>query len=281
MKNYFFIIGFILFLTSCQELPKNQTLQNSPAREISSEVYTEQIRAEKKRQAELDLPFRGFEHEKEIKIIAFGKPDSNCWAEIEKNKPDLVILTDLPDKGAKTIPEYRSVREKVPFMCNPNEEVKSEYLKEWPYAKQIIPENQNGTYHSKIFGNKKNQLQVIIVDQLETENKWTWLESELKKSTPLKILSGPLQNKDRLYKLIKKNNIKNLILLPSQGSISGLEKLENFNSVYQVQSTQRLPSSDSDFSNFGIIKMNWSTRSVQFKITRPQSENNQVVDIKF
>ncbi|MBC7464526.1 MAG: alkaline phosphatase family protein [Bdellovibrio sp.] len=188
-------------------------------------MYNALIKTDKKKQSELDLPFRGFDMDKQITTIATGScADQNqpqpIWATIEKNNPDIFIFSGdtlcvpRPDaKGSiseqyrklKMIPEFRSIREKVPFMAiwndhdyglvngggeNPDKELaRTEFIKHWSYLKTALTNKQKGLYHSKIFGSngvpgsrrkkgipKQKQVQVIVLDT-------RWDRSELKKNT--------------------------------------------------------------------------------------------------
>lgn len=267
-----------LVAISCQNLPKHNNLRRS----IASEDYQALIKSEKRRQAELDLPFRGFSMGKNLQTIAFGPAITDNWETIEKNKPELMILTTTPIKNLSKIPEYRSIREKVPFMCAPNSD-KTEFVKEWPYIKNIIPENQDGLYHSKIFGVKKNQIQVIITDQLNSEKKWSWLESELKKSTALKILTGPAEKREKIFSLIKKTRAKNLILIPHESTVTNFEKneIKDLGAIYEVKHQSRYISSEEEPVNFGLIKISWPTRAVQLEIRNTNNQKVQKIDLRF
>lgn len=274
------ILTSIVFFTSCQNAPKNMV---SPPKTITPSNYQAQIKSDKKRQAELDLPFRGFDADKNIKTIAFGSPETNCWEAIQKNNPELMILTSAPIRNLSNVPEYRSIREKVPFMCTPNADSKSDFIRNWPYVKNIIPESQNGIYHSKIFGTKKNQIQVIMIDQFDSELKWTWLENEFKKPTALKILTSPTQHREKLIGLIKKSKAKNIILLPNDRPVTTFEKTEikDLGSIYESFSATRSISANLEPVIFGIIKINWPEREAQLEIRNIEDQRVQVVSLKF
>lgn len=264
---------------SCQNLSK----PSIPIRNISSEAYQAQIKLDKKKQAELDLPFRGFGVDKNIETIAFGTAAINCWEAIEKNKPELMILTSSPIKNLSTVPEYRTIRENVPFMCTPNTEAKTEFIKNWPYVKNIIPDNQVGIYHSKIFGVKENQVQVIIIDQLDSEIKWSWLQGELKKTAAIKILTAPTQEREKIFSFLKKSKVRNLILLPHDSPISTFKKIEmnELSTIYEAQSQSRNISSESESENFGLIKISWPNREAQIEIRNINNEKIEMVTLKF
>jgi alkaline phosphatase D len=253
-------ILLLLFViaTSCQT-------KQTPAPPVplsSAQVLNNQVRSDKKRQAELDLPFRGFPIDQSLQTIAFGScADQDLpqpiWTTIEKNQPDLMIMlgnsvfaaspTQKPISEQyntmKRISEYRSIREKVPFMAiwddqdygqndagesNPEkEEAHQQFVKNWPYLRSVLSDKNGALYHSKIFGDKKNTLQVILLDtrtnrsdlkkneaqteeekltdpqpylpddskgkQILSETQWQWLESELKKPATFRIIGSPIQ----------------------------------------------------------------------------------------
>lgn len=274
----------VLLLTSCQTPPSESSVAapNSSA----SGTYHAQIKSDKKKQAELDLPFRGFNDEKNIQTIAFGSPETNCWDAIQKSNPELMILTSAPEKNLLKLPEYRSIREKVPFMCTPTADTKTDFIRNWPYVKNIIPESQNGIYHAKIFGTKKNQIQVIMIDQIDSDQKWAWLENEFKKPTALKILTGPTQNREKVLTLIKKAKAKNLILLPNDRPVSTFAKtdIKDLGSIYETTAVTRTVASEAAVTmptNFGLIRINWAEREAQLEIRNIEDQKVQVVELKF
>lgn len=278
MKRTLHILFISSLFASCQSTPTEAI----SARIIATEDYQSQIKLDKKKQAELDLPFRGFSYNnKAITSIAFGSPETNSWSTIENNNPELMILTSAPAHELKKHPEYRSIREKVPFMCSPHTDDAVKYLYEWPYAKRIIPENQNGHYHSRIFGEKKNELHVILMDDSKTDKKWSWLENELKKSTQFKILSYAITEKNKVLELIKKNKISNLILLPNDHRVSRIEKVNGFKSIFEGISTERTPANDNLADTFGLIQIDWKNRKALIEILSAENSKNQVIDFKF
>lgn len=273
--------ALVMFFTSCQTAPKETTAL--PVKSAASENYYAQIKSDKMKQAELDLPFRGFNDEKNIQTIAFGSPETNCWKAIQKNNPELMILTASPEKNLLKLPEYRSIREKVPFMCSPTADTKNEFIRDWPYAKNIIPDTQNGVYHSKIFGTKKNQIQVIMIDLIDSDQKWNWLENEFKKPTALKILTGPMQDREKMLGLIKKAKAKNLIMLPNDRPVSNFEKTEikDLGSIYEtVGATRAIATEGTEPVIFGLIKINWTDREASLEIRTIEDQKVQVVELK-
>lgn len=276
--------ALVMFFTSCQTATKETTTAASvPVKNAASESYQAQIKLDKMKQAELDLPFRGFNDEKNIQTIAFGSPETNCWDAIQKNNPELMILTAAPEKTLLKLPEYRSIREKVPFMCSPTADTKNEFIRDWPYAKNIIPDTQNGVYHSKIFGTKKNQIQVIMADMIDSDLKWSWLENEFRKPTALKILTGPTQNREKMLTLIKKAKAKNLIVLPNDRPVSNFEKtdIKDLGSIYEAFAvTRSIATEGTEPVIFGLIKINWAERAASLEIRTIDDQKLQVVELK-
>ena len=245
-----------LIATSCQT-----TVSKTPPLS-SNQVLNNQVKNDKKRQSELDLPFRGFPIDQSVQTIAFGScadqdQPQPIWYSIEKNQPDLMIMLGDNVYAAspgqkpiseqynkmKRISEYRSIREKVPFMAiwddndfgqndggesNPEkEEARNQFLKNWPYVKYLTTDKDGALYHSKMFGDKKTSLQVILLDtrfnrsdlkkndretedekknepkpylpddsknkHLLSEAQWQWLENELKKPAAFRIIGSSIQ----------------------------------------------------------------------------------------
>ncbi len=266
--NWIFFSALWLTLFSCQSSPTNSGSPLTPAqanRAALADKY-ELIKKEKKQQSLLDLPFRGFDTEKTLTVIATGScadqdQPQPIWKTIEKNSPDLfvfsgdTIYSSEPDtkpvasqfKKLNFIYEYRDARLKMPFMAvwddhdygqndggadNPEKEIyRTEFVKYWSYLNNVIPPKQKALYHTKIFGGKKNKVQVIMLDtrwdrspliknsldtynpdkpelgtfprpflpnedkaaRILSEDQWTWLESELRKPADLRLLVSSIQ----------------------------------------------------------------------------------------
>lgn len=305
MKKISYFLYILALATSCQNFSKSPNAYKG----ISSEEYQAQIKADKKRQAEKDLPFRGFGEQKNIQTIAFSSglntmPPEPMWVAIEKNRPELMLLTatPAPTKSLIKTPEYRSIREKVPFMAawynydsSKNNDIKNDFVKQWPYAKNIIPENQEGFYHSKIFGTKNNLIHVIVSDlhqAQEGSTQWNWLENEFKKPAALKILACNGEYRQQLLDLIKKTKTKNIILIPNDSPVAAFEKtnVTDFGPVYETtpnaafNSPIRNVSSETPAAtglNFGLIKINWVERVAQVEIRSIEDQKIQGLDVKF
>ena len=104
-------------------------------------------------------------------------------------KPETAAAALEQYRKLKLVPEFRSVREKIPFMAIWNfhdfngiadnatkEAARTEFVKRWSYLKGAVPADQKALYHSKIFGGKKQEkVQVIVLDT-------RWDRSDLKKN---------------------------------------------------------------------------------------------------
>lgn len=382
MKRIFLLLTAasvtLLIATSCQTQP--QSAATSPL--SSTQVLNNSVKSEKKRQSELDLPFRGFPIDKDLQTIAFGScadqdQPQPIWATIEKTQPDLMIM--LGDNvyassssqkpiseqynKMKRIAEYRSIREKVPFMAtwddhdygqndggetNPErDEAYAQFLKNWPYARNLISDRKGAIYHSKFFGEKKNTVQVIMLDtranrsdlkrnetqteeekqiqpkpylpheskdtRVLSETQWEWLEDELKKPAAFRIVGTSIQliandhhfekwgnfphERDRLFKLLKKHKIKNVLFISGDRHMSAIAKkdITGLGSIFEATSSglnkpARPGNNLSDTSyltegyglvNFGLIQIDWSERIAKVEIRSLANDPVQTVDVKF
>ena len=210
-------VGLVSFLVSCQSL--KASLTNTKSSEANAKSHKEIVKEQKRLQSEADLPFRGLDTSIKIQQIAFGANaqqnlPQTIWTTILKNNPDLFLFmgdtvtnstTGLEKKSSLSeaykklnkITEYRQAREKIPFMAIWNhddfglnesdtptadkETVRKDFIKNWSYLNFTLPSSQKALYHSKIFGQKKQLVQIIVLDT-------RWDQSELKKKTEL-ILS--------------------------------------------------------------------------------------------
>lgn len=146
--------------------------------------------------------FRGLDFGATLQRIGFGscanqdQPEP-LWKTIEQNRPDLFlfmgdnIYASSPDqkpiadqyRKLDLIPEYKSIRMKVPFMAiwddgdlgtndggadaPTKEEAKTAFLNYWTYVKNSLPLeqiNRGGLYHSKMIGPKNKVVQIIMLD---------------------------------------------------------------------------------------------------------------------
>lgn len=216
--------------TGCQSL-KSITSGSSSENSTAAKSHKELVKAQKRLQSEADLPFRGLDTSAHIQTIAFGscanqdKPQP-IWSTILKQNPDLFLFmgdnvyASRPEqkplseqyKKLNRIPEYRAIRERVPFMAiwddhdygsndsgkdNPEkEQTRKEFLKYWSYLNQTLPSHQKALYHSKIFGSKKQTVQVIFLDT-------RWDRSPLKKISDADITTPAPENTESVVAVKK------------------------------------------------------------------------------
>lgn len=260
------LLKLVSLILICFSLANCQTISNIATTVTTSKTHKEIIREEKRKQSEADLPFRGLDTSLRLDRIAFGscadqdQPEP-IWTPILNNKPDLFVFMgdDIYASRAEQkpiaeqykklnrIPEYRAARESIPFMAtwddhdygqndgggnNPEKETaRNDFLKYWNYVKWSLPKDQKALYHSKIFGSKKQLVQVILLDtrwdrsplkkneadtynnenpepntyprpyvadedtskRFLSEEQWKWLESELKKPAAFRVLVSSIQ----------------------------------------------------------------------------------------
>lgn len=190
-----------------------------------------------------------------ISKVAFGscanqdKPEP-LWKDISTAKPDLFLFMGdnvyasspsqqpLAEQYRKLdlIPEYKSIREQVPFMATwddhdygqrdggsdwkGKDSAKQDFINYWSYVKSIVPPEQGGVYHAKIFGSKKKAVQIIMLDTryfrsplkerpgmegkgrnylpseegtLLGDQQWQWLETQLKRPADVRFVVSSIQ----------------------------------------------------------------------------------------
>ncbi len=227
-KNFVLILSSFFLLASCKTGlladPKNKTADTA-----AGKTRHELIKEEKRKQSEADLPFRVIDPTKKINVIAFSSSVDQSlpqpvWTTIAKENPDLFIFTgdhlsiSKPEqknvleqyKRLNRSAEYRDIREKIPFMAvwedhdNGNydanavvidtEASKSEYLKYWSYLKTSLPKQAKYLYHSKIMGDKKNTVQVIVLD---TRSERSELKKNLDPAKPIENITTTVTSTDQ------------------------------------------------------------------------------------
>ncbi len=404
MTYLFSIAAVLAFLTSCKNFSTDGAKDFSAQGKSNSEIPPDRkqiIRSDKKKQADLDLPFRGFDYEKKITKIAIGSCADQelpqpIWATIDRNNPDLFIFAGDTVCSAKNIQkplsqqyrklkmisEFRNLREKTPMLAiwndydfgmddggaeNPDKEShRTEFIKNWSYLTTALPRDQKALYHSKIFGPKKNKVQIIMLDTrwdrsalkknptpiepvemtaltpetakeipkdmsakpvdvkiadatvlptVETvlkpylpdedkskhflsEAQWNWLENELRKPADIRFIVSTIQvvandhnfekwgnfplERERLFRLLGKEKVKNTILLSGDRQFSAISRIEvkKFGSLYELTAgglnkttAVKVPEENNLYvneiysqPNFGFIKINWETRKVQLEV---------------
>jgi len=177
-----------LFVAACAQTPKAPPVEKSSLtgpHGVSTYVSS--------------LPSRGLDYSVTLSRIAFGscanqdQPEP-LWKDVEAAQPDLFLFmgdnvyASSPNqqpiaeqyRKMDQIPEYRSVREKVPFMATwddhdfglrdggadwvGKDNARRDFMNYWTYVRNAIPLEQGGVYHAKIIGPKKKLVQVIMLD---------------------------------------------------------------------------------------------------------------------
>ncbi|WP_374033453.1 alkaline phosphatase D family protein [Bdellovibrio bacteriovorus] len=145
------------------------------------------------------LPSRGIDYSAKVERVAFGSCANQdepqpIWKSISATNPDLFLFTGDNIYGSWTgqqpiaeqyrkldlVPEYRAVRENVPFMATWDDHdfgqrdgghdwtgkdaARRDFMNYWTYTRNSMPLEQGGVYHSKIIGPKKQMVQVIMLD---------------------------------------------------------------------------------------------------------------------
>lgn len=292
MKNMFRLVLISLLVTSCQTPVK--TVRGETAA-MSHEEYQNHIREEKRKQAELDLPYRGLAPHRTLDRIAFSSGMSADsahpkWSMIEKSNPELMILTSAADVDVLRVPEYRSIREKVPFMASWYEhedsgpEARRDFVRAWPYVRNILAKTQDGLYHAQIFGTKKDQVQVILLDPSEggiSPHQWSWIEEQLKKSVALKIIANVPEEDTQLRELISRTGAKNLILIPGSRPVASLSRGAGILCEVSAASAGRTISSVAEAAPYGLIQIDWSRRTASVEIRSDEDRRLQSLNLKF
>lgn len=226
-----FLIVFSFFLFSCASKNHEGPLVNSANEENKAIPAITPSEAGKSQPAKFvykppvftDLVPRGLDFANAPEVIAFGSSANQdasqpIWDVIAKNNPDLFIFSgnnvyastkeakpiSLQYKKLNQIKEFRSFREKIPFLVawddhdygmndggadNPEkEEAKKDFLNQWPYVKDSLKLGQAGIYHAKILGGVKKKSPTVQVVLLDTR----WFRS------PLKLANDPT-NPQRKY----------------------------------------------------------------------------------
>lgn len=234
----FLLLALLLTACSHQAQQKNTSVAPAP---VTSYVSA--------------LPSRGIDYAQTLERIAFGSCANQdepqpIWRTIQQSNPDLFLFTGdnvyassphqkpIAEQYRKLdlIPEYRAVREKVPFMATwddhdfgmrdggtdwtGKEAARRDFINYWTYARNSMPLEQGGIYHSKIIGPKKQMVQVIMLDtrfyrsplkeksgfegqarNYEPQNdgtilgeaQWQWLEAQLKRPANIRFVVSSIQ----------------------------------------------------------------------------------------
>jgi alkaline phosphatase D len=210
---------------------------------------------------------RGFDYEAALTDIAFGSGANQnqpepLWAAIASSHPNLfVFLGDtvkLEDRSIaeqysklNVIPEYRSLRETVPFLAVWNtqdykvDSGQRDFLQQWSYLRDAVAQGQTGIYHAKIIGPKKKQVQFIVLDTRSFrgprladdkpnapvlgEAQWQWLKDQIRKPADVRFIVSSIPliparkdgeswnnypvERQKLFDMIKELKPRNLAVL--------------------------------------------------------------------
>lgn len=178
------LLVLLIVLSGCVHSPKNSG-QNATSKPLT--IYNS------------TLTNRGLDLSSPLQQIAFGSCANQdepqpIWKTIGQHKLDLFLFTGDNVYASKPeqqpiaeqyrkldlIPEYRAVREKVPFMATwddhdfglrdggadypGKENARRDFLNYWNYVRNSMPLEQGGVYHAKTIGPKKQSVQVIMLD---------------------------------------------------------------------------------------------------------------------
>lgn len=270
-KKLFLTSVACLFVVSCQ----STVIAQSGAKELTSAQKT--ISGPNGASSHLSfvpaketLPFfpRGLEYDSVMTSLAFGSCANQdmpqpIWKTILNTSPHLFVFMGdnvyasspsqkpLKDQYAKMdkIPEYISIREKIPFMAiwddhdygqndggfdNPDKEAaKNDFLSYWRYVKDATERKQEGLYHAKIFGPSHRLVQVIMLDTRWNRSPLVKSDVEGRKFEPTSdkkaSLLGEAQWKWLEQELNEKADIRFIVssiqLIPND---HGFEKWGNF-----------------------------------------------------
>jgi alkaline phosphatase D len=217
---------------------------------------------------------RGIDFGATIKVVAFGSSANQdkaqpIWKTIAGNNPDLFLFmgdnvqssnpaqTPLAEQYHKLdrIFEYRTFREKVPFMATWDDQDygSKEFLHYWAYVANSTSFGQKGIYHAKIIGPKKKQVQIMMLDTRTFRTKaddtsatilgdtqWAWLEDQLKRPADVRMIvtSIPLiaaeagkdkwanfpKERQRFFDLLKKTGVRNVVVFSGDRRQSSIAK---------------------------------------------------------
>lgn len=328
------IILLALIISGCAQ---TSGLTSRPSTALATETYIS------------TLPSRGISGEV-LSTIAFGSCANQdapqpIWSVVGSHEPDLFLFMGdnvyasspfqkpIAEQYRKLdqIPEYRAVREKIPFMAiwddhdygqkdgdssySGKADARRDFMNYWTYVRNSRPLELDGLYHSKIIGPKKQSVQIIMLDtrffrtdkQLLGETQWQWLEEELRKPAKMRFLVSSIQviaeehrfekwsnypeEKKRLFDLLRKTKIRNVVILSGdrhRGSIAKAE-IPGIGIIYDITASslnRPRPEDENDRSyiapafkgeNFGLAQIDWKKGSLRVELRDKQ--DNVVSDI--
>ncbi|WP_374000198.1 alkaline phosphatase D family protein [Bdellovibrio bacteriovorus] len=181
-----FILLLALLVTACAQNPKAPGAGGTQVSQVATTYIS-------------TLPSRGIDYSATLQRIAFSSCANQdepqpLWKTISATQPDLFLFAGdnvyasspyqqpIAEQYRKLdlISEYRSLREKVPFMATWDDHdfgmrdggndwagkdaARKDFVNYWTYTRNSMPLEQGGVYHSKIIGPKKHMVQVIMLD---------------------------------------------------------------------------------------------------------------------
>lgn len=357
------LAALCLMASSCQ-----QAKVDSSAEPISATQVAKTDSTANAGKTSSPLVPRGLDLNKTLQLISFGSCSHQdlpqpIWRTIEQNKPDLHlamgdnVYASLPDtrpiaeqyRKQNNIPEYRSFREKTPFMAiwddhdlglndgGADAPSKAEgyeaFLKNFNYVRDAREPGQEGLYHSKIFGKKKNRVQIIVLDlryfrsplvkinnayvanedpkvTMLGEAQWRWFEKKLKEKADVRFVVSSIQliandhiferwgemprERQRFFNLLKQTKVKNLFVVSGDRHLASIAKLKipGFGDLYDVTASsinraRDLSEKDRTYigntyggNNFGLAKIDWNNRKVEFEIRDTDNKVMNSVSVK-
>jgi alkaline phosphatase D len=275
MNKFALAFSALALATSCSHFTTSNPAASStaPADPVGPAAAPTPVKAEV-RNTDDSLHPRGIDFGATIKAVAFGSSANQdaaqpLWKTIASNNPDLFLFmgdniqTSKPGQKSlmaqyrklDRVPEYRSFREKVPFMATWDDQDygSKEFLHYWSYVANSTSFGQKGIYHGKIIGPKKKQVQIVMLDTrtfrtkadgakatLLGEPQWSWLEAELKRPVQVRIIvtSIPLiasehgtdkwsnypVERQRFFDLLKKTGARNVVVFSGDRHQSSIAK---------------------------------------------------------
>jgi alkaline phosphatase D len=233
---------------------------------------------------------RGIDYEMVLSDIAFGSwinqnLPQHLWNPIAESNPQLFLFLGdtikLEDRSfaeqyakLNLNPEYKSLREKVPFLAIWNAQDykvdtgQREFVQQWSYLQDSINLGQTGLFHAKMIGPAKKQVQIILLDTRSFrgprlagdkpnapvlgDQQWRWLEDQLARPAEIKFIVSTIPviparqdgeswnnypvERQRLFDLIKKLKPKNLAIVSGGARQGSISKtnLKDWGPLYDI-----------------------------------------------
>jgi alkaline phosphatase D len=183
----------LLFISSCQMV---SGIENGV---LGKKSRYERPKETPRKEALINIPYRTIDTSKTLTTFGFGScndqtKEQPLWKLIKSRNPQLFIM--MGDNVYASKPEnrpiidqyiklnentdYLDLREAVPFMAtwddhdygqqdggddNPyKQEARKVFGQHWTYLKNIMPKDQGAIYHSRMIGESKKRVQIIMLD---------------------------------------------------------------------------------------------------------------------